>query len=144
MARANRCYVPGYAWHITHRCHDRAFLLKAAIERDTWRRWLLEATKRYRLCVLNYVVTSNHVHLLVYDRDGDGAIAKSMRLVAGQTAQAFNRRRGRRGAFWEDRYHAVAVETGEHLIRCLVYIDFNMVRAGVVEHPDEWRHSGYC
>ena len=37
----------------------------------------------------------------------------------------------RKGAFWEDRYHATVIEKGEHLLRCIVYIDMNMVRAGV-------------
>ena len=27
--------------------------------------------------------------------------------------------------------------------RYLVYIDMNMVRAGVVQHPGEWAHGGY-
>jgi hypothetical protein len=27
--------------------------------------------------------------------------------------------------------------------RCLVYIDLNRVRAGVVDHPVNWKHSGY-
>jgi hypothetical protein len=31
----------------------------------------------------------------------------------------------------------------EHLYRCLVYIDLNMVRAGVVNHPLKWLHGGY-
>jgi putative transposase len=35
------------------------------------------------------------------------------------------------------------VETGEHLARCIVYIDLNMVRNGVVKHPAEWAHRGY-
>jgi putative transposase len=48
-----------------------------------------------------------------------------------------------KGAFWEDRYHATAIEGGEHLLRCVVYIDLNMVRAGVVAHPGEWAHGGY-
>lgn len=46
-------------------------------------------------------------------------------------------------AFWEDRYHATAVDTDEHLVRCLIYIDLNMVRAGVVAHPREWSHGGW-
>ena len=29
------------------------------------------------------------------------------------------------------------------MAKCLVYIDLNMVRAGVVEHPSEWGFSGY-
>jgi len=24
MLRANRHYIPGYVWHITHRCHKKA------------------------------------------------------------------------------------------------------------------------
>jgi putative transposase len=44
--------------------------------------------------------------------------------------QEYNESKARHGAFWEDRYHATTVESDEHLHRCLVYIDLNMVRAG--------------
>ena len=70
-----------------------------------------------------------------------GEDAKST-VVAGKTAQEFNRRKQRQGAFWEDRYHATAIETGEHFHRCLVYLDLNIVRNGVVQHPSAWRHGG--
>jgi hypothetical protein len=66
-----------------------------------------------------------------------------MKLIAGRTGQEYNRRKNRKGAFWEDRYHATAVEVDHHLIQCMVYIDLNMVRAGVVSHPSEWPFSGY-
>jgi len=70
-------------------------------------------------------------------------IPNSMQLVAGRTGQEFNQRKDRKGAYWEDRYHATAVETGDHLARCMVYIDTNMVRAGAVSHPSEWSFCGY-
>ena len=70
-------------------------------------------------------------------------IVSSAVLLRGRTGQGYNERKGRRGAFGEDRYHATAIETGEHLARCLVYIDLNMVRARVVKHPAEWEASGY-
>jgi hypothetical protein len=92
--------------------------------------------------VLNFVITSNHVHLLAKDT-GEGVIARSVQLAAGRTAQEYNQRKARQGAFWEDRYHATAVEAGEHLHRCLVYIDLNMVRAGAVSHPAAWESGGY-
>jgi putative transposase len=66
-----------------------------------------------------------------------------MQLVAGRTGQEFNQRKNRNGAFWEDRYHATAIEDGDHFFRCCAYIDLNMVRAGVVDHPSQWLHSGY-
>ncbi len=92
--------------------------------------------------MLNYIATSNHIHLLVVDT-GEETIPKSLQLIAGRTAQEYNIRKKRKGAFWEDRYHATAVQTDEHLVKCLIYIDLNMVRAGVVRHPSEYGISGY-
>jgi putative transposase len=143
MARAKRHYIPGQIWHITHRCHKRDFLLKFAKDRKRWLQWLYEAKKRYGLVILNYSVTSNHIHLLVAGGQERNVIPDSIKLIAGRTGQEFNQRKNRKGAFWEDRYHATAVESGEYLLKCLIYIDLNMVRAGVVEHPSEWAFCGY-
>ena len=117
--------------------------MKFARDRRRWLRWLFEAKKRYNLIILNYVVTSNHIHLLVLDEEKD-AIASAIQLAAGRTAQEYNKRKKRKGAFWEDRYHATAIQTGEYLQRCLVYIDLNMIKAGVVDHPSQWGEGGYC
>ena len=143
MARAKRHFIHGYIWHITHRCHKREFLLKFLKDCRRYLQWLYEARKRYKLSILNYVVTSNHVHLLVMDTGKRDVIPRSMQLVAGRTGQEYNRRKNRKGAYWEDRYHATAVESGDHLARCIAYIDANMVRAGVVSHPSLWSFSGY-
>jgi putative transposase len=143
MARAKRHFIPGHIWHLTHRCHKHEFLLKFSKDRHRYLQWLYQAKKRYRLSILNYIVTSNHVHLLVVDTGKGVVISKSMQLVVGRTGQEYNQRKNRKGAYWEDRYHATAVENGDHLARCIAYIDANMVRAGVVSHPSMWPFSGY-
>jgi len=74
---------------------------------------------------------------------GPDVIPKSIQLLAGRTGQEYNHRKKRNGAFWQDRYHATAVETGEYLKRCMVYIDLNMVRTGMINHPSQWKWSGY-
>jgi putative transposase len=89
------------------------------------------------------MVTSNHVHLLVFDTGGRNVIPDSIKLVAGRTGQEYNVRKNRKGAFWEDRYHATAVESNSYLRQCITYIDMNMVRAGVVAHPKQWEFCGY-
>ncbi len=90
------------------------------------------------------MVTSNHINLLVTDDPNDkkDVIPNSIKLVAGRTAQEFNIRKKRKGAFWEDRYHATAIENDNHLFKCLFYIDVNMVRTGVVENPFDWKYCG--
>jgi REP-associated tyrosine transposase len=80
-------------------------------------RWLFEAKKRFGFSVLDYLMTSNHIHLLVKDT-GSNVIAQSMQAIAGRTAQEYNQRKGKRGAFWEDRYHATAIESEDYLHRC--------------------------
>ena len=117
-------------------------MLRFARDRRRWRHWLYVATRRFGTSVLNYVVTSNHIHLLVLDR-GREEVPATMQLVAGRTAQEFNTRKGRRGAFWEDRYHATAVQDDGHFARCMTYIDLNMVRAGVVTNPSAWEVCGF-
>jgi REP element-mobilizing transposase RayT len=156
MPRANRHFLPGHVWHMTHlnSSQFQSFQKPAlsSIEgfnrfapfkrfeknkrtsigtrkhRRRYLHWLFEAKKRFGLSVLNYMITSNHVHLLIKDT-GPNVIADSMQLIAGRTAQEYNQRKDRQGAFWEDRYHATAIEADEHLHRCLIYIDLNMVRA---------------
>lgn len=143
MARAHRHYLPGIIWHITQRCHKKEFLLKFKYYRKRWLYWLYIAKHRFGICILDYIVTSNHIHLLALSDGKENEIAKTMHLVSGRTAWEFNHRRKRRGAFWEDRYHATAVDKDNYLIRCMVYIDTNMVRAGAVAHPVQWPECGY-
>jgi len=143
MARANRHFIPGHIWHLTHRCHKREFLLKFSKDRNRWMELLFQAKKRYSLSILNFIVTCNHIHIITCSNSGIDSIPRAMQFIEGKIGQVYNRRKGRKCAFWADRYHATAIEPGEHLWRCLVYIDLNMVRAGVVGHPCQWKWSGY-
>jgi putative transposase len=145
MARANRLNGmggDGGVFHLTHRCHNRAFLLKFARDRDTYRTLVRQHLECFDISVLDYCVTSNHVHLLV-DASERAEVSGFMREVASEFARAYNRRKARSNAFWGDNYHATLVEEGEYLWRCLCYIELNMVRCGVVAHPRDWPWVGY-
>ena len=118
MPRANRYLTAGAAYHLTHRCHDRAFLLKFARDRDGYREILRVESARRGLSVLSYAITSNHVHLLVADTDA-ASVAAFMQATQGRFAEEYNRRKGRQGAFWSDRYHATMTreQHSAHLMR---------------------------
>src|SRR5206468_4685858 len=88
--------------------------------------------RQFDVSVLDYCVTSNHVHLLV-DASDRPEVSGFMREVASEFARAYNQRKDRANAFWGDNYHATLVEDGEYLWQCLCYIELNMVRCGVVE-----------
>lgn len=113
------------------------------MDRNVYRRWLLDGLAKKSVSLLSYCITSNHVHLLVCGKNEE-EIGMFMQYVAGGSAQAYNLRKNRTGGYWSDRYHATMVENGEHLWRCMRYIDLNMVRAGVVEHPRAWDWTGWA
>jgi putative transposase len=142
MARRKRNWVDGACYHITHRCHGRKFLFRFEKYRDFYVRTLYQAQRRYRIAVLNYVVTSNHIHLLLTSSKGEN-ISSALQYLHGAVAQFHNKERTEEGSFWSNRFHSTRVQSGAHLGRCLFYIDLNMVRAKVVRHPSKWRHCGH-
>ena len=142
MARANRLSGHGGIFHVTHRCHNREFLLKFACDRDGYCAKLRKQLREFEVGLLDYCITSNHVHLLL-DAEERMQISGLMRTVAGEFARAYNRRKERVNAFWGDNFHATLVEEGTYLWRCLCYIELTMVRCGQVAHPREWAWLGY-
>ena len=44
---------------------------------------------------------------------------------------------------WEGRYKSCVVDEENYLLICQRYIEFNPVRAGMVEDPDDYRWSSY-
>jgi putative transposase len=142
MPRANRYILPGYVYHLTHRCHNRKFLLRFRLDRIEYLSRLRRAAAKHRITLLTFCITCNHVHLLAMcNRLSD--LSRFMQQLEGEFADYYNRRKCRSGAFWGERFHCTMVDGGEHLWNCLRYIDLNMVRTGVVRHPNEWAWCGY-
>jgi hypothetical protein len=90
-SRRARAPVPGICGWTRHAeaavgAGDNVFLADDFSECDEW---VFEAKKRFGLSVLDYMVTCNHVHLLIKDT-GPNVIARSMQLIAGRTGQEYN------------------------------------------------------
>lgn len=112
-----------------------------------YRSMLRDRVMRHDLSLLSYCITSNHVHLLLRPDPGRSdaldTLSRFLQSLEGDFSLAYNRRKKRQNAFWGDRYHATMIDSGAYLWRCLVYIDLNMVRAGVVKHPRDWEWTAY-
>jgi len=77
-------------------------------------------------------------HRRMYD------LSAFMKHVKQRFTQWYNRRTGRKGTLWEDRFHSVLVEgAGQALTTMAAYIDLNPVRAGLVQDPKDYRWCGY-
>jgi putative transposase len=142
MPRANRYIQKGHVYHVTDRCHDRSFLLKFGVDRNAYRKQLRLALRGSGVSLLGHCITSNHTHLLATARKPRN-LSEFMQKLKGDFGQWYNLRKHRSGAFWNGRFHCTMIESGRHLWNCMTYIDLNMVRAGVVGHPREWRWCGH-
>ncbi|MCK7462015.1 MAG: hypothetical protein MZU84_08145 [Sphingobacterium sp.] len=69
MPRANRSFVPGLVWHVTHRCHKKEFLLKFRRDKMLWIR--LDARGQAPLRA-DHSELHDHVQPHPPDRDRDG------------------------------------------------------------------------
>jgi len=73
-----------------------------------------------------------------------GDVSQFMKELKGRFAQWYNRRHGRYGVLWADRFKSVLVENRPRALRTMAgYIDLNCVRAKLVDDPAAYRYSGY-
>ncbi|MEM6912143.1 MAG: transposase, partial [Verrucomicrobiota bacterium] len=72
------------------------------------------------------------------------SLSEFMKTLKQRFTQWFNKKHGRRGTLWEDRFKSVLVENSVGAIDAMAaYIDLNPVRAGMVEDPKDYRWCGY-
>jgi putative transposase len=64
--------------------------------------------------------------------------------LKGPFAQWYNRRHGRYGALWAERFKSVLLEGGRAVMTLAAYIDLNPVRAGLCSDPKDYRYCGYA
>jgi hypothetical protein len=83
----------------------------------------------------------NHYHLVIETPQAN--LLKVMHgLNSGYTGY-FNRKYNRSGHLFQGRYKAIVVDKESYLIELSRYIHLNPVRAGMVEHPEQYAWSSY-
>ena len=68
-------------------------------------------------------------------------LSEYMRNIQAAYARWYNRTYERRGRFWADRFKSAVLGDERAVLDCLLYVELNAVRAGLVERPEEWRGS---
>lgn len=143
MARLPRLTLPGYPHHIIQRGNNRQVIFADTQDFETMLALLAENAKKFAVAVHAYVLMDNHFHLLATPPTAE-ALPLMMQAVGRSYVRYFNQRHGRSGTLWEGRYRSTLIETERYLLACMVYIDLNPVRAGLVARPQDWRWSGHA
>ena len=131
MARLPRLTLPGYPHHVIQRGNNRQPIFASDQDRQTLLALLAENAAKFKVAIHAYVLMDNHFHLLATPETADG-LPQMMQAVGRRYVRYFNDRVGRSGTLWDGRYKSTLIQTERYLLACMVYIDLNPVRAGLV------------
>ena len=143
MARLPRLTLPGYAHHVIQRGNNRQSIF-ASTQDFQFMLELLEANARkFQVAIHAYVLMDNHFHLLATPQTAEG-LPQMMQAVGRSYVRYFNDTHRRTGTLWEGRYKSTVIQTERYLLACMVYIDLNPVRAGMVAQARDYSWSSHA
>ena len=139
MARMAHVVAAGVPHHITQRGNNRQDIFLLDDDRRFYLDTLRERSQRYGVTLLGYCLMTNHIHLVAIPERPD-SLARALGQCHSRYTQRFNRRRGRTGHLWQNRFYSCPLGR-THLVRALLYVDLNPVRAGLAGQAEEYPWS---
>jgi REP-associated tyrosine transposase len=142
VARKPRQEVAGGTFHVYARGNDRRPIF---VDDDDYRRYLKilgAAVWRFRWRCLAYCLMPNHVHLMVETPQAN--LGRGMHMLHGEYAQQFNRRHGRVGHLFQERFGSSLVATNARFFDLVAYIALNPVVARLCSRPADWMWSSHA
>jgi len=135
---------PGALHHVMARGIERREIFDAEEDRRDFVERLGVALQKTTAELFAWALMPNHIHLLL--RTGEVRLGDVMRRLLGGYATAFNRRQGRCGHLFQNRFKSILVEEQRYLLELVRYIHLNPVRAGIVstlEDLDDYAWTGH-
>jgi putative transposase len=128
--------------HIVQRGNNRSACFFSPQDYALYLKHLGALAPEFGCAIHAYVLMTNHVHLLLTPLEEDSA-SQLMKHLGQRYVQYVNRVHERSGTLWEGRFRSSLVQRRHYLLRCYRYIELNPVRAGMVQHPRDYRWSSY-
>ena len=132
----------GVHYHAIARCNNGERLLSDDYDCSRLMEYLKYYVDLHECQLFNFVIMPSHVHLLLMT-DGGSLIDDFMHDWCLAFSHDYNKRNGRSGHFWKQKYRSKIVMSDMYALVCLRYIDKNPVAAGLVKDPAKWPWSGF-
>jgi putative transposase len=142
VARLPRLTLPGYPHHVIQRGNNRQTIFASPADYQALLDLLDENAKKFAVALHAYVLMGNHFHLLATPQTADG-LPQMMQAVGRRYVRYFNDSQQRSGTLWEGRYRSNVIQTDRYLLACMVYMDLNPVRAGLVTQARDYPWSSH-
>ncbi len=139
MARIARVVAPGVPHHITQRGNRRQVTFFSEYDYELYLSLLSKWCAECGVEVWAYCLMSNHVHIIAVP-ETTTSLAEAMGSAHRRYTRHVNLREDWRGHLWQGRFASFPLDN-RHLMAAARYVELNPVRAGMVEHPVDYRWS---
>ena len=140
MPRIARVVAVGLPHHVTQRGNSREQVFFDDDDRRFYLWTLAQYRRKYAVDIWGYCLMDNHMHALAVPHEVD-ALARCFAGTNLVYTQHVNRKKGRSGRLWQNRFFSCPVDEDEYLWPVLAYIDRNPVRSGMVRQAWEYQWS---
>jgi len=128
--------LPDGYFHVTARGVDGAKIFLEDVDRLDFLDVLGRTKDRFDLRVIAQCLMDTHYHLIV--EAATARLSAAMQLLNSTYALRFNKRHGRRGHVFGERFSSWVIRDEPHLYAALQYVVDNPVKAGMCAAGDEW------
>ena len=116
------------AYHVLNRGNGRAEVFHKDDDYAAFLKLLGEASDRLPMRLLAYCLMPNHFHLVVWPQN-DGDLSRWMQWLMTSHVRRYHRHYQTSGHVWQGRFKAFPIESDQHLLTVLRYVERNPVRA---------------
>ena len=144
MPRIGRLHIAGGCYHVMGRGLERRRVLGSDEDKADFIERLSAGLEQVGIQCLAWALMSNHYHLAI--RVGSYPMSELMRRLLGGFGAAYNRRRGRVGYVFQNRYKSILCDEDRYLLALVRYIHLNPVKARIVadlKALDSYRWTGH-
>jgi REP element-mobilizing transposase RayT len=139
MARRRRIQFPGAVYHVMSRGNRKSTIVDDNDDRRMFMDTFGEAAHDCQVRVYACCLMGTHYHTLLDTPRGN--LSEFIRTLNTQYSKAFNRRHGRMGHTFEQRFESLVVQREKYLRRVARYIALNPVKARLCGDAADWPWS---
>ncbi len=142
MARIKRKVVGNIVYHVLNRANGRLRIFKKQGDFSAFEQILCEGLERFSMRLAGYCLMGNHWHLLLWPRQ-DGDLSVFMQWVTMTHSQRWHAAHGTAGMghLYQGRFKSFPVQSSEHYLTVLRYVESNPMRAKLVDRSRDWPWS---
>ncbi len=129
----------GY-YHLLSRGNNRERIFHADQDFRSFLGLIYRYKRRWNWRLHHFCLMPNHVHLLAFVEEFS-RLSKLMQGVLQGYERMYRKKYSHSGHLWQGRYKSIPIEEESYLLECARYIERNPVRAGLVNHPEDYPWS---